>query len=66
MKQSNYQKEYFNALSTSKKSKKQLIQIQFERISEFDEKIRTNEIANAYPNIFKSPFIPCKSIKSEN
>ena len=37
-----------------------LIEIQFERLCGFDEKIRTNRIANAYPNVFKSPFKPCK------
>ena len=61
MKQPNYWKQYYIRLCRKKgvNSKKTLIEIQFDRIGEFDEKIRKNIIAKSHPEIFKSPFLPC-------
>ena len=64
MKKPSYSNDYYKKLCFKKDAtvNKALIEIQFERIGGFDEKMRTNRIANAYPNIFKSPFKPCKDI----
>ena len=61
MKKPNYIKQYYNKLCKKKdqNSSKTLIEFQFERISEFDEKIRKNIVAKSHPEIFKSPFLPC-------
>lgn len=61
MKRPNYSIDYYHKLCKKKDfaTNKHLIEAQFMRIAEFDEKIRRITIANAYPSIFKSPFKPC-------
>ena len=46
-------------MKKDKATNKALANLQFQRIDEFYETIRTTRIANTYPNIFKSPFKPC-------
>jgi hypothetical protein len=64
MKKPNYSDDFYKKLCGNKDplTKKPLIEIQFERIGEFDEKVRTTTIADSNPEIFKSPFKPCNYI----
>ena len=59
MKKPNYSDDFYKRLCGKKDSNKPLIEIQFERIGEFHEKVKTNDIADSNPDIFKSPFKPC-------
>ena len=66
MKKPKYREEYYNKLCKKKDpvSGKTLIEVQFEQIGQFDEKVRTDEIAKQHPSVFKSPFRPCKYLKN--
>ena len=64
MRKPGYSNHYYNKLCKKKDlaSKKTLLELQFDRIGEFNERNRTLETAKAYPEVFKSPFKPCKLI----
>jgi hypothetical protein len=64
MKKPYYSDDFYKRLCGKKDSltKEPLILIQFERIGEFDEKVRTTGIADSNPEIFKSLFKPCNYI----
>ena len=61
MQKPNYYDDYHKKLCKQKDpiSNKTLLQLQFDRIGEFIEAIRTTHIAKTYSKIYNKAFKPC-------